>query len=246
MMTKEKALVKQGHEVSRREERAHRILDAAKVLILRWGYHKVTVDDISRQAGVAKGTIYLHWKTREDLFAALMKREKLEIAEELKQRIANDPEGATLRGLLKHTALTLMERPFMKAVLLRDMEILGKLSQGEASKTAYLEKMMGFKVYLEFLREQGLVRTDLSLRAQVYIFSAIFMGFLLVIPLMPDDFTPTDEEIAELMAETAHCTLEPRHSVSPEALQNASHTFIQYMERSTKVVQEQFEKEIDA
>ncbi len=47
------------------------------------------------------------------------------------------------------------------------------------------------------------------------------------------------------MAETAHCTLEPRHAVSPDALQNASHTFIQYMERSTKVVQEQFEKEMN-
>jgi len=238
-------VVKQGYEVSRREERAHRILDAAKELILRWGYHKVTVDDISRQAGVAKGTIYLHWKTREELFAALMKREKLEIVEDLKQRIAADPEGATLRGILKHSALALMARPFMKAVLLRDMAILGKLSQGEESKAAYLEKLMGFKVYLEFLREHGLVRTDLGLQAQVYIFSAIFMGFFLVAPLMPDEFTPSDEEIAELMAETAHCTLEPRRSVSPDELQTASLTFIQYLDRSTKVVQEQFEKEID-
>lgn len=239
-------LVKQGHEVSRREERAHRILNAAKELILRWGYHKVTVDDISRQAGVAKGTIYLHWKTREELFAALMKREKLEMAEDLRQSIAADPEGATLRGILKHSALELMARPFMKAVLLRDMEILGKLSQAEESKAAHLEKLMGFKAYLEFLREHGLVRTDLSLQAQVYIFSAIFMGFFLVAPLMPDEFTPSDEEIAELMAETAHCTLEPRHPVSPDELQTVSYTFMQYLDRSTKVVQEQFKKEIDA
>lgn len=239
-------MAKQGQEGSRREERAHRILDAAKTLILRWGYQKVTVDDVSRQAGVAKGTIYLHWKTREELFAALMKREKLELAEDLRQRIAEDPEGATLRGILKHTALALMAHPFMKAVLLRDMEILGKLSQGEESKTVYLEKLMGFKVYLEFLREQGLVRTDLSLQAQVYIFSAIFTGFFLVVPLMPDEFTPSDEEIAELMAETAHRTLESRRSAPPEELQNVSHTFMQYLDRSTKVVQEQFQKEVDA
>lgn len=59
-----------------------------------------------------------YWKTREDLFAALMKREKAELADDLKQRIAADLAGATLRGLLKHSALALMQRPLLKAVLL--------------------------------------------------------------------------------------------------------------------------------
>ena len=61
----------------RRVARAHRILDAASSLILRWGYNKTTIDDVARQAGVAKGTIYLHWNTREELFAALIHRERL-------------------------------------------------------------------------------------------------------------------------------------------------------------------------
>ena len=65
-------------EVSRRRARAQRILDAASALILCWGYNKTTLDDVSRQAGVAKGTLYLHWKTREELFAALIEREKVE------------------------------------------------------------------------------------------------------------------------------------------------------------------------
>ena len=45
--------------------------DAATALILRWGYNKTTIDDIARQAGVGKGTVYLHWNTREELFATL-------------------------------------------------------------------------------------------------------------------------------------------------------------------------------
>ena len=83
-------------EQSKRQQRAERILDAAAELILRWGYRKTTIDDIARQAGVAKGTIYLHWKTREELFAALIKREKVEVAEDIKQRIIVDLEGVTL------------------------------------------------------------------------------------------------------------------------------------------------------
>lgn len=234
-------------EVSRREARAHRILDAASALILRWGYHKTTIDDISRQAGVAKGTIYLHWKTREELFAALMKREKVKLAEDVKQRIRDDPAGSTLRGMLKHSALALMKSPLMKAVLLRDMDVLGKLAHSEQSSAAYAERLTGFKIYLELLREQNLVRTDLSLRAQVYMLSAIFVGFFLVAPLVPEEFTLSDdEELADLMAETVHCTLEPDRSVPSDALQSASHAFMQYLDRDIAIVQEQFQQEIEA
>jgi AcrR family transcriptional regulator len=134
----------QQREAYKRLQRAQRILDAAAVLILRWGYNKTTIDDIARQAGVAKGTIYLHWKTREDLFAALMKREKAELAADVQQRIAADPSGATLRGLLKHSALALMQRPLMKAVLLRDMDVIGKLAHSEQASAAYLERLAGF------------------------------------------------------------------------------------------------------
>jgi AcrR family transcriptional regulator len=233
-------------EVSRREARAQRILDAAAALILRWGYNKTTLDDISRQAGVAKGTIYLHWKTREELFAALIKREKLEMAEDLKQRIKRDPQGATLRGILKHSALALMKRPLLKAVFLRDMEVLGKLAHSEHSSAASAERLAGFKTYLELLREHDLVRIDLSLRAQVYMFSAIFAGFFLVAPLVPDEFTLSDEELAELMAETVHCTLESGRSVPSDELQTVSHAFMQYLNRAIALAQEQFQKEVES
>jgi AcrR family transcriptional regulator len=233
-------------ELSRREARANRILDAASELILRWGYHKTTLDDVSRQAGVAKGTIYLHWKTREALFAALMKREKLEMAEDIKQRIAVDPAGATLRGLYKHTALALMQRPLLKAVLLRDMDVLGKLAKSEQNTASSIERLAGFITYLEFLREHQLVRTDLSMRSQVYMLAAIFMGFFLVAPLMPAEFTLSDEELANLIAETVHRSLEPDHDEPSDTLQTASHTFMYYLNRATATVQEQFQQEIEA
>lgn len=232
-------------ESSKRQARAHRILDAAAGLILRWGYNKTTIDDIAQQAGVAKGTIYLHWKTREELFGALIKRERLVLAEEIKQRIAADPAGGTLRGILKHTALALLKHPLMKAVLLRDLAVIGKLAQREQSQTAHLEKLLGFQTYLEFLREQQLVRTDISLPAQIYSFSAIFMGFFLVAPLMPASFTLADEELADLMAETVHRALETNRPVSAPELQNVSATFMQYLSQATAVVQADFQEEVE-
>ena len=62
---------------AKQETRTRRILDAALELVQRWGYRKTTLDDIAKQAGVTKGTIYQHWKTREALFGALLQHEYL-------------------------------------------------------------------------------------------------------------------------------------------------------------------------
>lgn len=231
-------------EAGRRQERAHRILDAAAALILRWGYNKTTIDDIARQAGVAKGTIYLHWKTREELFAALMRREKLALEEEIRQAIAADPAGATLGGMLKHSARALLQSPLMKAVLLRDMEVLGKLARTQHSSALYAEQLAGFTAYLELLREQHLVRTDLSLRAQVYVLSAVFTGFFLVAPLMPDAFLLSDDDLADLLAETIHRALEPDRAAPAGELQTASSVLLDYLDRSMTTAQEQLQEEV--
>jgi AcrR family transcriptional regulator len=43
------------------------ILDAVDVLLARYGYRKMTIDDVAAEAGVGKGTIYLHFESKEEL-----------------------------------------------------------------------------------------------------------------------------------------------------------------------------------
>lgn len=231
-------------ERSRRQERAQRILDAAAGLIQRWGYKKTTIDDIAKHAGVAKGTIYLHWKTREELFRALMLREELKLAEDIKQRIAHDPEGSTLHGMIKHATLATMKHPLWKAVLLRDTVMLGELARPQAGNAAYEEQVASFKVYFEFLRSQGLVRTDIGLREEVYMLSAISLGFLLVEPFLTDEFKLSDEEAAAMLAETIRCTFEPHHAATPGELEGASNAFNQYFDRMVDIMKEESQKEM--
>ena len=214
---------------SRRQARALRILDATAALTLRWGYHKVTLDDIARRAGVAKGTLYLHWKSREALFAALLQREKGELVQEIKRHMQNDPVSATLQGVLKYTALALLQRPLLKAVLLNDPTVLGNFVRREHRSAAFAEELAGFTAYLALLREQDLVRTDLSLRAQVYLVSALFVGFFAAAPLIPGDFGLADEELADLLAETVHRTLEVDRAISSDTSQTITHAFLRYL-----------------
>lgn len=245
MADQSQTLITRQKEASKRLERANRILDAASTLILRWGYSKTTIDDIARQAGVAKGTIYLHWKTREELFAALLHRERLEFARDFRQRIHADPEGATLRGIVKHSALATLKRPLIKAIFLRDRDVLGKMAQGEFSDAAYIERVRSFQSYLETLREHDLIRTDLSLQAEVYIWSVVYAGFFLGGPLMPDELKLPDEESAELMAETIHRTLETDRAVPPEEWQSISQAYVESVDRMIVLAEAEFWKELE-
>lgn len=217
--------------LTKREERAQRILNVAAELIQRWGYNKTTIDDIARQAGVAKGTIYLHWKTREDLFRALMAREKIALVEDLQRRIADDPEGMTLHGMCKQGMLAVMKNPLMKAVLLSDTDVLGELTRVEHGTAAYAEQITKFNAYFEVLRRQGMVRDDLGLREAMYMLSAICVGFMLVEPFLPDQFKLSDEASAEMMAETIRRTFEPSTPVTPEALRIISSAFNDYIDQ---------------
>jgi len=206
----------QIEERSKRERRADRILDAAAELMLRWGYNKTTIDDIARLAGVAKGTIYLHWKTREDLFLALMRREYVRLVEDIQQRIASDPEGGTLHGITKHSMLATMKSPLMKAVLLRDTDLLGEWMRKEFASVSYSEQIAQSLALVERFRSLGVVRDDIDVRKLVYMLDAITTGFLVIEQYMPDDFKYSDEEVVEMTAEAVKRTFAPSPASAPE------------------------------
>lgn len=52
--------------------KARRILDAAASVFSRNGYSEGRMDDVAEEAGVSKGGLYLHFKSKEELFDALV------------------------------------------------------------------------------------------------------------------------------------------------------------------------------
>ena len=59
-----------GHAESRRAA----ILDAAQRVFGQYGYRRTTMDDIAREAEIGKGTIYLSFGSKEEVFQALSQR----------------------------------------------------------------------------------------------------------------------------------------------------------------------------
>jgi AcrR family transcriptional regulator len=207
--TSERSRTKERSRREQREQRAERILDAAAELMLRWGYNKTTIDDIVRLAGVPKGTIYLHWKTREDLFLALMEREYTRLIRDIQQRIASDPDGGTMQGITKHSMLATMKSPLMKAVMLRDVDLMGEWMRKEYASVSYAQQMAQSLALLEYYRTRGVVRDDIDVRRMVYMLDAITVGFLVIDQYMPGDFKYSDEEVADMTAETIKRTFVP-------------------------------------
>lgn len=57
-----------------RAEKAAEILDVAERLFATRPFHEVLLDDIAAQARVGKGTVYLHWKGKEEVYLAVIRR----------------------------------------------------------------------------------------------------------------------------------------------------------------------------
>lgn len=70
-------------QIARREDIRDLILDAVDVLLAKYGYKKMTMEDVARLVGIGKGTIYLHFSGKEELILSHVDR----IAERLVARL---------------------------------------------------------------------------------------------------------------------------------------------------------------
>src|SRR5712692_7340143 len=56
-----------------RQEREALILQAAEEVLMENGYYEMSMDEIAMRVGIAKGTVYLHFPSKEDLVIAFFK-----------------------------------------------------------------------------------------------------------------------------------------------------------------------------
>jgi AcrR family transcriptional regulator len=92
--------------IAQRQDIRDLILDAVDVLLARYGYRKMTMDDVARQVGIGKGTIYLHFPGKEELILSHIGR----IAERVAARLraiagSSDAPAGRLREMLEARVL---------------------------------------------------------------------------------------------------------------------------------------------
>ena len=93
-----------------REERERQILAAALAAFAENGFAATRLDDVARRAGVAKGTIYLYFDSKERLFEAMVRSAMLphiEAAEAMAGK-ATTSVVQVLRAVMRHLARELI------------------------------------------------------------------------------------------------------------------------------------------
>lgn len=88
-------------QIARRSDIRDLILDAVDSLLARYGYGKMTMEDVANQVGIGKGTIYLHFKSKEEVVLSHIDRIAETVVQKLREQAAlPDPVDRRLRRML--------------------------------------------------------------------------------------------------------------------------------------------------
>src|SRR5438045_3521679 len=88
----------------RKEARPAEIVEAALKTFAERGFAATKLEDVAARAGIGKGTIYLYFATKEDLFRAVVRQGLLPNLEAVETMIAAHPGTASdvLREIARH------------------------------------------------------------------------------------------------------------------------------------------------
>ncbi len=120
-----------------KSQRRDEIMAAAKEVFAREGFHATTIADIAKQAGLAYGSVYWYFDSKDELFHAMMAAEETALRNHLAAALAvprvraeDDGQEPTLRAFLQRAVQATLE--FFQAdkatvkLLLRDPYALGE------------------------------------------------------------------------------------------------------------------------
>jgi AcrR family transcriptional regulator len=121
------------------------ILKAARQVFRQSGYEKARVQEIAQLAGVAKGTVYLYFKSKQAMLDALCDSYQEMISDALLPALQNPDPYAAIRDAVHATlGVASRERDLLKLLDMR----LGLKSGGEA-----IENPRGQKILRRFFQE---------------------------------------------------------------------------------------------
>jgi AcrR family transcriptional regulator len=208
------------------QERAERILTAAAELIARFGYKRVTMDDIATQTDIGRSTIYQYWNTREALYTAVIEREFLAVIDEILAAIRRDPKESLLNRVVRTEFLAVMRSPILRAIFTADTSMLGKFSKGGVDKALEAHRNIIFR---ELLAQHGLLRGDISSAELDHALTATVIGFFLVGSFDGDQGNQEQfdlERQADLLATTVQRAFEVE--AAPDAIQAVAPKVIEF------------------
>ncbi len=95
------------------------VLDAARTVFARRGYALAIMDEIAKEAGIAKGTIYLYFRSKTEVYKAVLNRDMKSLKTSTLERM---DAATTLREKIRAFILARLENVEAKKEMFRIMD----------------------------------------------------------------------------------------------------------------------------
>jgi len=152
------------------------ILEAAKIVFQKWGLNKTTMEDIAHEVGKGKSTLYYYYRSKEEIFEELVKKEFASIIG--KAQSASEEAVSSKDKLKKYIATMLSEVkktasifPLVKGDVKGNKEFLDRIKKmlNDEEEAIVLEILQqGLKSgELNFLKEDELIKAAKALVGMV-------------------------------------------------------------------------------
>ena len=109
--------MKRARNTIQKEERRAVILDAGWKLFIEEKFSDISMSWVAREAGLAKGTLYLYFETKEELFLALLTEKMAIFFEELNQEMLKLGVGVTAEEMSRFTGRFFAQRPHLSRLM---------------------------------------------------------------------------------------------------------------------------------
>lgn len=184
-------------KIVNKEETIESIKKATLSAFAEYGFHKTTMDKIAKKAGIAKGTLYLYFDSKEALSQSIM----VAYFKKTKDDLMTLDQFKTIDSLLKHIENTL-------TVTKEDMLLMPIFFEAFGPSFAskeFTEEISSFfngigdyyAKHLQSLMDQGVVCNTINPTALGRVLVSMFYGVLLHKGL----FKQPDDQYAEMISE---------------------------------------------
>lgn len=132
------------HSAPDRGDKRERILASAERVFARRGFFAARVSEIAKDAGVADGTIYLYFKSKDDLLISLFENRMRQVNDVLREAIANAQPRDQLRAFIRAYLRLVHDEPAAAEVLTIELRQSSKfMKEYENPQFADFLRMLG-------------------------------------------------------------------------------------------------------
>ena len=115
-----------------RQEREALILQVAEGVLMEKGYYETSIEEIAARVGIAKGTVYLHFPSKEDLVVAIFERDM--------QKLVDFVEATVSSALTARGKLEAILRFMYEGLSNKRMQLLESLYNNTELRRIFLDK----------------------------------------------------------------------------------------------------------